>query len=201
MIPLSWDPPHLLVALWGRGGDTAGKGALKAHPLGASLLSVPFPDPSCPGGMQQPLGMLELSLFVARTGKGSCWCPRGAALPGAGGKWEAPHIWGTDADNGFGLIPGWRRFQLNQFQTCSAPPSRPGRGSSSFPLPLVPPQPGKSLEYQWIGGAGPSPATKKGFGFSCFRSWGVGALQEFWQGFREGLLASCPGRCSDTDVS
>lgn len=88
-----------------------------------------------------------------------------------------------------------------QFQMCSAPSSRPGRGSSSFLLPLGPPWPGKSLEFQWIRGAGPSPATKKGFGFSCFQSWGEGALQEFCQGFREGLLASCPGRCSDTDVS
>lgn len=37
------------------------------------------------------------------------------------GKWEAPHIWRTDPDDGLGLISGCRRFQPDWFQMCSAP--------------------------------------------------------------------------------
>lgn len=41
---------------------------------------------------------------------------------GCWGKWEAPHIWRTDADNGFGLIPGWREIPAANSSRCALPP-------------------------------------------------------------------------------
>lgn len=122
-------------------------------------------------GMQELLGMLGLSLSVTSTGKGSSLCPRGAALPGLWGEWEAPHIWRTDPDNGFGLIWGWRRFQLNWFQMCSAPQllgERQGGAGAAFCSHL-----GQANSWNVIGlGELVLHLTqRKGwFGLSCFQS-------------------------------
>lgn len=200
------------MALWGPGGDTAGRGALRAHPFGASLLSVSFP-----AGLPDPQGSPALGgdardagapgnagvvPFCDQHREGEQFVPTwgcsSRALGGVGGPSHLEDrsrqwVW---FNLGMEEIPA----QLVSDVLCSpAAGGEAGRGRSSF---LLPPWPGKFLECHWTRGAGPSSDTKEGLVWIVLLSiLACGALQESCQDFRESLLAPCPGRCSDTDVS
>lgn len=186
MIPLSWDPPHLLVALGGRGGDTAGRGALKPRPFGASLLFLSFP-----AGLPDPKGSL-LSLVVIQgwSSPWECWsCPflwpgqgRGAvcgyvglffqALGGVGGP---SHL--EDRSRQWIWFNLRMRFQLNWFQMCSAPQlawERQGGAGEAFCCPWSHLDQANSWNITGFGELVLHLTQKKGwFGLSCFQSLDV----------------------------